>query len=114
MQQKRLDPFDSIYGYSDYDTICKNLMEYIEREYQNRIQNGNSIMLNGWTIQKHPEYPQQHNIQKTGVGNDCGIFTMKCAEWSAEDIPISFTQSDMWNFRQQILLDIYTFQSQFC
>ncbi len=112
MAQKVLHPYDSIYGFSDYNTICNNIIKYIQMEYENKIENQNSMGTVGWTIQLHPEYPQQ-NDGKNGVGNDCGIFTMKCAEWIAEKVAINFTQDDMLNFRLRTILDIYRFESEF-
>ena len=56
-----------------------------------------------WKVRLVPDTPQQDN------GCDCGVFTIMCADFLMDNIPISestLRQSDIPYFRQKILNDI--------
>lgn len=56
--------------------------------------------LAGWTTKLARDIPHQMN------GSDCGMFACKYADYITREIPISFTQADMPQFRQLMVYEI--------
>jgi sentrin-specific protease 1 len=51
-------------------------------------------------IDREPNVPQQMN------GVDCGAFTVMCADFISDNLPLDYEQEDMLFFRRKITADI--------
>ncbi len=57
--------------------------------------------LSGWVDVPHPaNVPRQNNF------DDCGVFTIKFADYLSESRPLQFTANDMPYFRKRAALEI--------
>lgn len=54
-----------------------------------------------WAINNDGNSPQQTN------GVDCGIFTMLCADYRSDNLPLDYNQEEMVFFRKKIAADLY-------
>lgn len=61
-----------------------------------------SPMPEGWRVQSMTMIPEQGN------GSDCGVFACQFAKYLAREWPLDFTQSQMPQFRSQMIYEIYT------
>ena len=93
MQESEIIYYDSINGAGD--TYLKRFMQWVKDE--SREKNGMTIDENDWTLRSQLNcVPQQNN------GCDCGVFSIICADFISDDLPLSYSQNDMLAFRIKI------------
>lgn len=51
-------------------------------------------------VSRERHVPQQEN------GFDCGVFSIICADYLTDDLPLDYGQNDMWYFRKKICASI--------
>ncbi len=91
MEKKEIVFYDSFH--SKGDKYLNALLDYVEKEAERR---GNkSFDKKEWTC-KNGDPPKQKN------GYDCGVFTIMCMDFLSDNLPLSFEQSDMNDFRRKI------------
>lgn len=91
-----------------YDSMGSTGQKYLDAMWQwvfDEVKAKKRILLNKseWTILPVPETPKQNN------GTDCGVFTIMCADFLMDNMPIlesTYSQADMPFFRQKIMNDI--------
>lgn len=95
---KRIQYYDSLGG--DDNGVLQHLLQYVCDEFEDK--HGPQVNRHEWQLEvvKKEMVPQQEN------GYDCGVFTIKLADYLSEGRPLVFTQRDMSYFRQRILLEI--------
>lgn len=94
--KKEVVYYDSLGGRNpDFFTSCRR---YITDEHQDK--KNSSFDLTGWKDVLPKAIPHQNN------GCDCGVFTLKFADYISERLPLKFSQKDMPYFRRRILLEI--------
>jgi len=96
LKDRRFEYYDSLLGKNP--TCLKNLRQYLIDEAKNYKKI--DLDLSGWVDYYPPRIPRQLN------GCDCGVFTLKFADYISEDLPLTFSQSDMPYFRRKIVLEI--------
>jgi Ulp1 family protease len=93
VQESEIIYYDSINGAGD--TYLKRFMQWVKDE--SREKNGMTIDENDWTLRSQLNcVPQQNN------GCDCGVFSIICADFISDDLPLSYSQNDMLAFRIKI------------
>ena len=99
-KDKTIEYYDSMNRSNDQNKnhFFKTMRQYLYDEYKDKI-NGNNLNLNEW-INENGAIAQQQN------GNDCGVFTVKCAQSISNGSLPTFTQRDIPYFRQRIMIDI--------
>ena len=96
-KQKKFLYYDSLGG--DGKQCLNNLRRYVQDEAKqyHHIENYD---LSEWKNDCPKNIPRQHN------GCDCGVFTLKYADYVSEDCPLIFTQGDMPYFRRRMVIQI--------
>ena len=83
---------------SDKTDILKKLLEYLKQEHMDKKKS--EFDTSGFKLQNVKDIPRQMN------GSDCGMFTLKYAEYLSRNAGITFTQEDMPYFRRRIVYEI--------
>lgn len=83
---------------SDKNDILKKLLEYLKQESMDKKKT--EFDTSGFKLENVKEIPRQMN------GSDCGMFTLKYAEYLSRNASITFTQEDMPYFRRRIVYEI--------
>ena len=83
---------------SDKTDILKKLLEYLKQEHMDKKKS--EFDTSGFKLQNVKDIPRQMN------GSDCGMFTLKYAEYLSRNASITFTQEDMPYFRRRIVYEI--------
>ena len=83
---------------SDKNDILKALLQYLQSEHQNKKKS--DFDTSDFTLENVKEIPKQMN------GSDCGMFTLKYAEYLSRNASITFTQEDMPYFRRRMVYEI--------
>ena len=91
-----------------YDSMRSSGQKYLDAMWQwacdeFKIKKGILLNKSEWKIISFRDTPQQNN------GTDCGVFTIMCADFVMDDLPIceaTYSQADMPFFRQKIVNDI--------
>jgi len=92
--------YDSLGGTDD---MClARVYAFVEHMYATKRQI--SPMPDGWRVQPMNMIPEQAN------GSDCGVFACQFGKYLAREWPLDFTQSQMAQFRLQMIYEIYTKQ----
>ncbi|GFR03509.1 hypothetical protein TNCT_407871 [Trichonephila clavata] len=93
---KTIKYYDSMHG---TDEGCmRTILNFLVAEMKgkkNQILNPDS-----YTLEIVKDIPQQMN------GSDCGMFSLKYAEYLSRDAPITFTQEHMQYFRRRMVVEI--------
>jgi sentrin-specific protease 1 len=97
IRDKQFEYYDSLGGSGR--AYLKLLRNYIVDEAKNY--SSIDLDLTDWRDIEMDDIPQQLN------GCDCGVFTLKFADYVSEDQPLTFKQEHMPYFRRRIALDIY-------
>ena len=94
MRKKRICYYDSLS--CDGSIYLEGLMRWIKDEGTHR--NGGMVVDESeWELsQKEPNVPQQRN------GCDCGVFSLLCADFISDDLPLRYSQTHMKQFRVKI------------
>ncbi|PRD32466.1 UNVERIFIED_CONTAM: Senp1 [Trichonephila clavipes] len=93
---KTIRYYDSMHG-TDEDCL-RTILNFLVAEMKgkkNQILNPDS-----YTLEIVKDIPQQMN------GSDCGMFSLKYAEYLSRDAPITFTQEHMQYFRRRMVVEI--------
>ncbi|GFY52106.1 hypothetical protein TNIN_170372 [Trichonephila inaurata madagascariensis] len=93
---KAIRYYDSMHG-TDADCL-RTILNFLIAEMKgkkNQILNPDS-----YTLEIVKDIPQQMN------GSDCGMFSLKYAEYLSRDAPITFTQEHMQYFRRRMVVEI--------
>lgn len=97
---KKIRYYDSMGG---QNTDCLHaLRDYLKDERADK--KGESYDMTGWVYENVKNIPHQMN------GSDCGMFTLKYAEYITKDAKITFTQDHMQYFRRRMVYEILTKQ----
>ncbi|XP_053568827.1 sentrin-specific protease 2 [Bombina bombina] len=98
LRKKTIKYYDSV-GQDGY-SICEEFLKYLQEE--SKVKRNLSLNVAKWKLHsmKPHEIPQQMN------GSDCGVFVCKYADYISRDKPITFTQSNMPEFRQKMVWEI--------
>ena len=83
---------------SDKTDILKKLLEYLKQEHMDKKKS--EFDTSGFKLENVKDIPRQMN------GSDCGMFTLKYAEYLSRNAGITFTQEDMPYFRRRIVYEI--------
>ena len=83
---------------SDKTDILKKLLEYLKQEHMDKKKS--EFDTSEFKLQNVKDIPRQMN------GSDCGMFTLKYAEYLSRNASITFTQEDMPYFRRRIVYEI--------
>ena len=83
---------------SDKDDILKVLLKYLEQEHMDKKKA--PFDTSDFTRENVKDIPRQMN------GSDCGMFTLKYAEYLSRNASITFTQEDMPYFRRRMVYEI--------
>ena len=83
---------------SDKTDILKCLLTYLEQEHQDKKKSGYDT--SGFVLENVKDIPKQMN------GSDCGMFTLKYAEYISRNANITFTQEDMPYYRRRMVYEI--------
>ena len=84
---------------SDKNDILKALCKYLDQEHRNK-KNGAPFDTSDFELENVKDIPKQMN------GSDCGMFTLKYAEYLSRNASITFTQEDMPLFRRRMVYEI--------
>ena len=68
--------------------------------YPNEDKKESEFDTSGFKLQNVKDIPRQMN------GSDCGMFTLKYAEYLSRNVGITFTQEDMPYFRRRMVYEI--------
>ena len=95
--EKRIQIFDS--GGNGGQRYLDGLLQYLKDEMRDKHHMEGKW--NGWNlIPSHEKIPKQLN------GDDCGVFTCMFAYYIAEDLSLTFDQTDVTEFRKHIAMYI--------
>lgn len=95
--KKRFEYYDSMGGRND--TILGHLRNYVKDEA--KLHSGQADYdMSEWVNYTPQDIPAQHN------GYDCGVFACTYADYLSEDLPFTFTQEHIPNFRLKMVNDI--------
>ena len=83
---------------SDKNDILKALLKYLQSEHKNK--KNSDFDTSDFHLENVKEIPKQMN------GSDCGMFTLKYAEYLSRNASITFTQEDMPYFRRRMVYEI--------
>ena len=77
------------------------LKRWVFDESCNANKQSSPLDLNEWKlIDQETHVPQQHN------GFDCGVFTIVCADFISDDLPLEYSQQNIAYMRRKIGCDI--------
>ena len=96
LKKKSVNFYDSM-G-SDKNDILNALLNYLEKEHLHK--KSSPFDTSDFTLENVKEIPKQMN------GSDCGMFTLKYAEYLSRNASITFTQEDMPYFRRRMVYEI--------
>ncbi|GFU32409.1 hypothetical protein NPIL_459761 [Nephila pilipes] len=93
---KTIKYYDSMHGVDD--DCLKSLLRFLVAEMKGKK---NEVLdPDSYSLEIVKDIPQQMN------GSDCGMFTLKYAEYISRDAPITFTQEHMQYFRRRMVVEI--------
>jgi sentrin-specific protease 1 len=98
VQQKRIHYYDSMSGSGR--RYLEGALRWLVDEalYKKSIRDYD---VSDWTlVDREPHVPQQIN------GFDCGVFTIMCADFLSDTLPLNYSQEDVSFFRRKIAADI--------
>jgi sentrin-specific protease 1 len=94
MRRKRICYYDSLSW--NGEKYVNGLMQWVQDEGINK-KNGMRVDAAEWELSyKESNVPQQTN------GYDCGVFSIICADFISDDLPLIYSQDHMDKFRKQI------------
>jgi len=96
-KEKRFEYYDSLGGGNKQCLV--NMRKYVQDEAKTYKKIAN-YSLDGWKDYCPSNIPRQTN------GCDCGVFTLKYADYISENCPFNFTQRHMKLFRDRMILEI--------
>lgn len=97
VQLKEIHYYDSMNGKAEPYT--NNAMKWFASEL--RVKYNTEIILSEWKTVAKKDIPQQMRN-----GNECGMFTIMCADFLSDDLPLTYQLSEMAFFRQKVAADI--------
>lgn len=97
MTKKEIVYYDSMSGRGD--VFLKGLQNWLRDEHKEK-KKGQELDLSEWSSYCMNDVPQQRN------GTDCGVFTIVCADFLSDDLPLQYSQEHMKYFRIKIGADI--------
>ena len=95
MKEKGIYVYDSFGG--DHDQVLKILLQYLKKEH---MEKKGTIDIGKFTLRNVKGIALQAN------GSDCGIFTLKNAEYLSRNAKITFNQEDIPNMRRVMIYEI--------
>eukprot|EP00457_Paulinella_chromatophora_P014247 gb/GEZN01014648.1/.p1 GENE.gb/GEZN01014648.1/~~gb/GEZN01014648.1/.p1 ORF type:complete len:214 (-),score=28.10 gb/GEZN01014648.1/:177-818(-) len=97
--QKRFEYYDSLGG---RNALCLSSMRKYVVDEAKTYSGNKGFNLEEWTdyVPSRDEIPQQANCC------DCGVFTLKFADYLSQDLPLAFSQENMPYFRKRTVNDI--------
>ncbi|CEO95939.1 hypothetical protein PBRA_004629 [Plasmodiophora brassicae] len=96
MMNKQIAYYDSLGG--DNRAFFANARRYVADEHADK--KGSPLDTSVWTDVLPGSVPRQNN------GCDCGVFTLKFADFLSDGLPLTFHQSDMPYFRRRCAKEI--------
>ncbi|XP_055952387.1 uncharacterized protein LOC129988238 isoform X2 [Argiope bruennichi] len=93
---KKIKYYDSMQGTDDQSV--RMVQNYLVAEKKDKLDI--TMDPNEYSIEMVKDIPQQMN------GSDCGMFTLKYAEYLSRDVPITFSQEHMQYFRRRMIFEI--------
>ena len=96
LRVKHIKYMDSLGG--ENNECLDTLLDYLAQELKDKKNRQLDVY-------ERRRYNDQ-NLPKQENGSDCGVFTLKFADFVARDAEINFTQGDMPFFRERIMLEI--------
>lgn len=97
MEAHEIHYYDSMSGRGDQ--FLNALRSWVADESLNKRKV--ELDMSDWKlISREAHVPQQMN------GSDCGVFTIVCADFLSDDLPLEYSQQDMSFFREKIGCDI--------
>ena len=99
LKQRRFEYYDSLGG---RNPLCLQHMKQwtIDEITAHHPTQVAALDIPSWESLHVTDIPRQNN------GSDCGVFTIKFADYASEDRPFNFTHRDMPYFRRRIALEI--------
>ena len=82
----------------DKTGILKLLLKYLEDEHQDKKKS--PFDTSDFTMENVKDIPKQMN------GSDCGMFTLKYAEYLSRNASLTFTQEDMPYYRRRMIYEV--------
>ncbi|GBM15115.1 Sentrin-specific protease 1 [Araneus ventricosus] len=95
-RMKKIKYYDSMQGTDDQ--CLRILQNYLVVEKKEKL--GIAMDPSAYSLEIVKDIPQQMN------GSDCGMFTLKYAEYISRDAPITFSQEHMQYFRRRMVIEI--------
>jgi Ulp1 family protease len=97
METREIHYYDSMSGRGEL--YLNALRSWVADEALHKRQE--TLDMSDWKlISREPHVPQQMN------GTDCGVFTIVCADFVSDDLPLQYSQQQMAFFREKIGCDI--------
>ena len=93
MAKKEIHYYDSMSG--DGKKYLEGMKKWLIDEYLDK-KKGEFNIENWILIDREKHVPQQQN------GVDCGMFSIVCADFLSDDLPLDYAQQDMPFFRKKI------------
>ena len=98
VKEKRFEYYDSLGGGAG--NVLQLLRSYVVGEAKTYCGQPDDYNVDDWTDLVPKNIPQQNN------GYDCGVFTLKYADFLSASLPLTFDQEDMPLFRRRIAAEI--------
>ena len=95
MKKNGIYVYDSMGG--EHNQVLKILLQYLKKEH---MEKKGSIDIGKFTLENVKGIALQAN------SSDCGIFTLKYAEYLSRNAKITFTQEDIPNMRRLMIYEI--------
>lgn len=95
--------YDSLSPSKYRKLVFRNMMRYLRDEWRDKMPGADADWLDDdkWKSVYDPDYADS---QKNGL--DCGVFTLKCADWLSDGLIPDFSQEDIPYFRRRIGVEI--------
>ena len=94
---KEIHYYDSMNGKGEKHTAIA--MGWLANEM--KIKKNMDIVVSEWNIIVKADNPKQYND-----GNECGMFTIMCADFLSDGLPLTYNLSEMPFFRMKVAADI--------
>lgn len=97
---KTISYYDSCDPSAVYLQQCQLILNYLTEEYRNK--KNDRLDVSKWKFEC-VQCPKQNNCY------DCGVFVCQYANFISQDLPLSFSQQDMPNFRKKMISQLWQF-----
>jgi sentrin-specific protease 1 len=93
MAKKEIHYYDSMSGSGA--KYLEGMKKWLQDEYRDKKKE--DLNVENWILKdKEKNVPQQRN------GVDCGMFSIICADFLSDDLPLAYEQKDMPTFREKV------------